>query len=258
MGVRLGMWLLFFLFFGGAARASQILTVTAHGASVYDTPSDSGKTVFRARNGQRFKSDGDIQKGFFPIKTKLGKTVWIHRDDVLATGGVNSQPAKTSLPSPVKAPKHEEVKIEEPTQEDEKFKRWGVDLGASTSINNSGVAYELYVGVNYFIKRWLIFRNAPFYRGQSNAPSIFGLDTSLQGRHAVSVGPGILIHGLLGAGYRIANQGSSAPFGEIGGGLQKDRFGFSVSIKRIFHAFVKAGAADETLFSINIAGGMSF
>lgn len=230
-----------------ALSFAEIVTVTAHRASAYDAPREDAKAVLPLKKGQRLKTEGEARDGFYRLRTKSGKVVWISHDDV-----------KAEAPAKPAAPAKQEGEGSSAETPEESFKRWTIDFGAASNFSSGSSAYEISVGVNYAIYRWLVFRNAPFYRSQSSGPSVFGLDSSLQGRYGWGLGGGFQVFGMLGAGYRIANQGASAPIAEAGFGVRKDAFQVNLSIKEVFHSFVTSGADNETLFSVGVSGGMSF
>ncbi len=168
--------------------------------------------------------------------------------DAHAARARNQPVAKNTAPEDVE--QHE-------THDDPPFKRLTIDIGGSSTFSSTASAYEFNLGVNYFILRWLVWRNAPFYRIQSGLDSRYGLDSSLQGRQSFELVPGFTPSVLAGGGYRFANSGSSAPFLEAGLGLHMGGLNVGASAKRIFNSVRTAGAPNETIYSIVFAGGAS-
>ncbi len=148
---------------------------------------------------------------------------------------------------------------EKPAPAQEDFKRFSIDLGGSSNFNQDSSVFEANVGVNYYVMRWLVWRNAPFYRSQTGMNAAFGLDSSLQGVFRERLAEGIEPNLRLGGGYRVINiGGSSAPFLEGGAGLNVQGITVGASAKRIFHSVVTTGMANETLYSLTFSGGTSF
>jgi hypothetical protein len=146
-----------------------------------------------------------------------------------------------------------------PAKSDEpEYKRLTFDIGGSSNFSNGSQAIEGHVGINYYLQRWLVWRNSPFFRSQSGLDTQFGLDSSLEGQVSYKLDDDIIPNARLGGGYRLINAaGSSAPFVEGGIGANIKGVGISASAKHILHSVVSSGATNETLFSFGFSGGLS-
>jgi hypothetical protein len=111
--------------------------------------------------------------------------------------------------------------------------------------------FELQLGVNTVFLPWLVWRNAPFYRFGSNAADVFGLDSSLLGRVALTSALGLDA----GGGYRLATQGQSAPFIEARLGLSLSNVFLQVGVKYLMGSLVRAGGTNDWLYSIGGSAG---
>jgi hypothetical protein len=226
-----------------AFAASQDLTVTTSGASVYAESNDSSQVLMNAKQGQRFRTEGTRENGYVRLVTKSGRPLWIRESDVQAAG---YSAADDIAPAQMRAQKG--------TAESPSFKRFSIDIGGSSNFSGTSGAYEANLGINFFILEWLVFRNAPFYRMQTGLSAQYGLDSSLQGRYSVQVIEGVTPNVQLGAGYRLINSGTSAPFFEGGAGINVKGLQVGATAKLLLNSAVANGASNEVLYSVNFSG----
>jgi hypothetical protein len=111
--------------------------------------------------------------------------------------------------------------------------------------------FEIQLGVNTVFLPWLVWRNAPFYRFGSNTRDVFGLDSSVLGRVALTSALSLDA----GGGYRLATQGQSAPFLEARVGLSRSNLFFQVGVKYLMGSLVRAGGSNDWLYSIGGSAG---
>lgn len=242
------------------ASELQLITIVDD-AEVREAPKPDAKELTHLKKGIFLKCDGIRKNGYFRLVTKSKKPMWIADTlvdvyspsaDIVQGGPVSPKRSAPAGPTGG-APKRDD---DSPARAD--FKRWSVDLGASTGSTNTVSYFEINLGINYFIERWLIFRNAPFYRSQSGGDAAFGLDSSLDGVLEFELGEVAKVQLLAGAGYRILNQGTSAPFVESGVGLAIGPLVLDLGMKRIFNELVDKASSNEILYTIKATGGVSF
>lgn len=179
------------------------------------------------------------------LKTKSGRPLWVN------TKFIELNPQRSVQEDVVEQNEISEVPYDS-------AKRWSFDLGASSGSYQSSNYSEFNIGLNYFIKEWLAFRNAAFARFDSNKENIYGLDTSFRaiGRFLLSSSFGVTV--FAGPGYRFVNRGTNVPFSE--GGLLFKIGGFSLGAgaKMLMYPLVQSGAANDSQFFLIFAGGGSF
>jgi hypothetical protein len=175
---------------------------------------------------------------------------------------VQSLHAETRKPAVQKKAKARAAPAEDAADDrsEEKYHgpRFTYDLGASFGSSSGTSFYEINFGLNYFILPWFVFRNAPFYRFQSGADALYGLDSSLRASHTFDLADAFKPGVLGGAGYRIANASRSAPFGELGLSIQAGSLNIGASVKAIFNEVVNNHHANEMIYSFNLSGSGSF
>ncbi|GIL16497.1 MAG: hypothetical protein BroJett040_02480 [Oligoflexia bacterium] len=111
------------------------------------------------------------------------------------------------------------------------------DLGVSAG-NYGGYSYtELNLGLNWYLARFLNWRNAVFSRFGSQIDSASGLDTSMRLEYRESSDDGDFgIHLFGGPGYRIASKTNSAAFLEGGAIFRFGGFSLGAGVKTFSYA----------------------
>ncbi len=219
--------------------SAETLVVKSFKAAVYSSPLEKGKAVLQLEKGKKLESEGGPENGFYSLKTKTGRKLYIKQSDVTAPEEDLENELSVSEGSP-------------------SFPRFRFDGGATTGISNAGSFYEFNLGISYYFKPWLSWRNAPFYRFQSGAAGAFGLDSSFRGQTALALAPEFSPQLFLGAGFRLINTGANAPFIEGGLGFRFGRVHTQINVKYIAASLVKAGGNNEVLFTGGVAFGGTF
>lgn len=125
------------------------------------------------------------------------------------------------------------------------------NLAAAAGSSGGQSFFEVQAGVNTVFLPWLVWRNAPFYRFRSQQSGLFGIDSSVLGR--VVLGENFSFDA--GGGYRLASDSQSAPFLEARAGLSFPRFFFQLGVKYLMNSLVRAGAANEFIYSVGASAG---
>ncbi len=215
-----------------AAQADS-LTVSVDKAAVLAAPTESAKIVSYLSRGKSIESAGKPQKGFYQLKTKSGRRLFIKTSDVeVVDGSIDA-----------------DLVSEETSGKSNNFRRFRFDGGGSVGSSNRGSFYEINLGVSYFVTEWLIWRNAPFFRFQSGATNSFGLDSSVRGQYSPPVAAEFSPTLMVGAGFRFINTGSHAPFAEAGLGLRVSDIQIQLGVKYIAGKLLDANVEDEVIFN---------
>jgi len=219
--------------FGAQRAGADPLKVIVDKAPVFAAPNAGTKAIFYIGRGKALESNGKSQRGFYQLKTKSGRKVFIQAADVEAAGG--------SVES--------DLVSEEAVPNRQSFRRFRFDGGGSVGSSNRGSFYEINLGVSYYLLEWLVWRNAPFFRFQSSTPNSFGLDSSLRGQYSLPVAPEFSPSFMMGAGFRFINTGSHAPFAEFGLGLRVSGAQFQLGVKYIAGKLISDRVENEVIFN---------
>jgi hypothetical protein len=139
------------------------------------------------------------------------------------------------------------------------------DLGASFGNYNNSSYTEITLGLNWYLREFLIWRNAVFTRFGSMIDSVTGLDSSVRFVFDTRTqGSGLGLTLFAGPGYRFANANNSAYFAEAGGVLHAGGLSLGGGVKNLYYTnpgVDKNGAelpkTDQIIFII-LAGGGAF
>jgi len=241
------------------AQAKNLeVRVNVKEASIREAPNGTAKVVLKVASGKILAIDGVRKNGFFKLKTKSGKELWISdREAKLKEASKEEVDAAKDL---VEGSDSDDGQDGKEADDDTKKsgKKITFDLGLSSGASNGSGYLELNLGVNYYLKPWLIFRNAPFYRRAVGESKIFGLDSSLNGVTSLELGKVAGVNFLAGGGYRFRNVGTSAPFLEGAVGVNLAGFGIQLGIKQIYNSMIDEASDNETQFIVQAGGGASF
>ncbi len=224
-----------------SAAAESSVTVHSQEAPLYSSPDPASPVIGKVKRGQVFKAEGTRRNGFERLVTQSGKPIWIRSSDLSAASDLVGGEAQATTTAAPASPRP--------------FRRLTYDFGASTGISGTGSSYEFNLGVNYFFTEWLSWRNAPFFAMQSGSSSYYGLDTSIRAAYFPELGEGFRPGFLVGAGYRLASAGQSAPLAEAGITLRTAGLNLGASVKVILDSLVDSTAENQVLLSIQLAGG---
>jgi|GEM_PF-1020290 len=127
------------------------------------------------------------------------------------------------------------------------------DLGGSTGTFNGFSYVETQLGLNWFLKKWLIWRNSLFYR-QSQDSRFFGLDSNI--RFQAQVGDGQMAFRVFGGpGVRITTQGQALPLIEAGGVIRLGGLQIGGGARAILHPLVSDNETSDVSFFLILGGG---
>jgi hypothetical protein len=209
------------------------LTVSVDKAAILAAPNEDAKIVSYLARGKSLESAGKPKNGFYQLKTKSGRRVFIKASDVeVGEGSIDA-----------------DLVSEEASHKSKDFRRFRLDGGGSVGSSNQGSFYEINLGISYYVTEWLIWRNAPFFRFQSGAPNSFGLDTSVRGQYSPPIAAEFSPTLMMGAGFRFINTGSHAPFAEAGLGLRVSDIQIQLGVKYIAGKLLHADVEDEVIFN---------
>jgi len=240
---------LFSLFLGlslSFTAAAESLKASKLKTPVYGSPSESGKIVHQLQKGKTVEAEGDPENGFYKLKTKTGRSLYVREQDVEREG--EGEGIEDDL----------EVGKKKASKNEKSFKRFHFDIGGSTGISSGSSFYEVNLGLTYSFTEWLSWRNAPFYRTQSGTSDTYGLDTSLRARYTLSIAPDLSPSVHAGAGFRFVNTGSHAPFGELGLGVRLAGISINAGIKYIAGKLINSSYQNEMIFTGGFSGSGSF
>ena len=239
------------LYFSQNLFASEARYRVSHSqARVYSAPSEKSVTKMKLKNGKKIISTGKTKGDWIELKTKSGKSLWMKQSDLERIDSVTEDDlAEVS---------EERSQSQTAHSKKDDYAKFQYDLGGSVGGSGGESYYEMHLGLDYFILRWLVWRNAPFYRLPSNSVALYGLDSSLQGRHQFNLSQDIAPHFNLGAGYRLATQGSSVPFVEAGLGCAVKKINIGASVKYLLYSAVGDGRVNEKIYTINFSGSGAF
>jgi hypothetical protein len=131
------------------------------------------------------------------------------------------------------------------------------DLGLSSGNSGTGSYTEINLGLNWFAKEWLAWRNAAFGRFQTDVQTAYGLDSSVR-----LVGEfGSARNGLTtfaGPGYRIASGTPTAPFAEEGLVVHMGGLSLGAGAKQIFDSWIHQGYGNDNQYFLILGGGGAF
>lgn len=211
-------------------------------ASIYAAPATSAKVLSVVGKRRNLESAGEPEKGFYPLKTKSGRKVFVKASDV--------QVEESSI--------DEDLVSSESESPPPSFRRFRFDGGGSVGSSSRGSFYEVNLGVSYYALEWLIWRNAPFFRFQSGSSNSYGLDSSIRGQYAVAVAPDFSPSFLVGAGFRFINTGRHAPFAEVGLGARVSEVNIHLGVKYIVGKWVNETSENEMIFNGGFTASSSF
>jgi hypothetical protein len=226
----------FFTLVGSQLMAGEVQVIASQ-AQLYNAP--NGKSVGSIAHGKKIRTEDEESDGFLKLKTKSGNAVWIRESDVRVIASKVEEDLDTS------------------EEHEAPYSKFTWDLGFSTG-SSGGVSYsEADVGLNYFLKHWLAWRNAVFGRFVS-PENIYGLDTSARLFYTLGLGERSSVTIFGGPGYRFVTKGINVPFAE--GGVVTHLGGFSIGggAKTFFTQMVQPGASPDTLYFLIISGGGAF
>lgn len=234
---------------GGFALADSYLIVTTDQAVVYTKPDVNSKTRTKMKKGRRLTTSGEMRNGFFALKTKSGRVYWIQETDVQPPESIEDDLAVVAEPEKRQGRRR-------PSQQERDYPTLTWDLGASTG-KAGGVSYtEANLGLNYYLKSWLVWRNALWGRFASGIDTIYGLDSSIRFIYATG-SRSLGFTAFAGPGYRFASQGISPPFAEAGVVFKLGGFNLGGGVKSLFFNMVNSTYEADTQFFIILSGGGS-
>ncbi len=142
-----------------------------------------------------------------------------------------------------------------PVPQVESYPRFSYDLGASAGTSQAGSFVELNAAVNTDFNNWTRWRNAAFFREESEADDFYGLDSSLSFSRLIRLDRQMTVRPSAGAGYRFASRSNSnAPFGEAALTLDMGDFTLGLTGKYILHELVDDDREDEFIYGVAISG----
>lgn len=227
-------WFIPVFFLAAVTYAGEVI-VTAPRADLYDVP--NGKVVGSVAQGKKVKTTEQERDGHLRLTTKSGRSIWIREADVRILSSDVEQDLESDR---------------EPVEED--YAKFTWDLGFSSGTTAGETYSEANVGLNYFIKHWLAWRNALF--GRFIKPeNIYGLDSSLRLFYSLGLGDKSSLTLFGGPGYRFVTKGLNVPFAEGGLVTRLGSFTLGVGAKTFFTQMVQSGAEPDTQYFIILAGG---
>lgn len=228
----------------------EVYVVTAASAVIYNSPSEGARSTSTLARGRRVQSAGTEQNGFIPVMTRTGARAWIKASEL--TPELNSgtdvaeppaQPAKRAAP----------MRPQRARSAGGGFglKKITYDLGISGGSTGSVNYTEANLGFNVYVADWLAWRNAIFGRFSSST-TIYGLDSSVRGILDLAI-----LTAFAGPGWRIVNQGVSAPLVEAGAVVKLAGLSIGGGVKTILNSWAAPGLQNDTQYFIILAGGGS-
>ena len=235
------------LSFDAQAEESVEIEVIVPEALIYIAPDTSSKVVGKLERGKKVQASGPLREGFYKLKSRSGRRLFLQVTEVREI-----QFDKSDLFEVPEKRQPQPRQARRPRQGP--YLTW--DLGASSG-NVGDVSYsEVNLGLNWFLKDWLAWRNAGFYRfvNFEGVDNIYGLDSMFRfyQRFDFSRLAGITFFG--GPGFRFINEGDNVPFAE--GGLIIKLAGLSIGggARTFFTRFVDDEAENDTQFFIVLSG----
>jgi hypothetical protein len=243
---------LFIILFCSGVWAAESVQIINDDSAVYAEPDSNAQVLTRLKKGRSLQTDGRVQNGFTHLKTKSGRELWVKSSDI-TFGDANTDLENGEAPPP--RPRRHTASHDDRSEHE--FPRFTYDLGASSG-SVDGLTYtEIDLGLNTFFIDWLAWRNAVFYRFQSGASSVYGLDTSVRGVLGVG-GRSLGMTLFAGPGFRFINQGQNAPFVEGGIIAKVAGLALGVGAKTIFNSMASSGSPDDHQIFLILSGGGSF
>jgi len=238
------------------AKASAILTVASEQAKIFSEPKLSARVLGQVKKGKKANAVGKPVNGFYRIKSKSGKELWIQVVDVSSSRDLTDDLFEV--------PDNKRVNEAEPDSKNNKAQRQGPmftwDLGFSSGSAGDVNYSEANLGLNYFWKPWLAWRNAAFYRliDIEGVDNFYGLDSMARLYQTFSFAElaGVTLFG--GPGYRFVNEGENVPFAEAGAILRIAGLSLGGGFKTFFTEFVEDGAPNDTQVFIVLSGSGAF
>ena len=224
------------------SAAEQEMIVQKADTSAYSSTDSDAVPTMKLKKGQKVRAEGDAEGGFYRLKTKSGKPLFVHADDVKP----NSPAPEDDLDTSPSANSKKNAK----SSSNDSFDRFKFDIGGSSGNSNGLTFFEAHLGVNYYLVKWFYVREAPFYRLPNNHVATYGLDSSINGELGIPI-PELNPHLHLGGGYRVTNTGKDAPFVEGGFGAGFKGTSFNASVKYIMNTQVKNGLANERIYTLS-------
>lgn len=207
------------------------LKVKEDSVPVYDGTGADKRVKGILKKGRVVNSLGEEQDGFLKLVTKSGQSLWVELKKVEAEVEPINSPA-----------------LEKPFRH-----RATYDLGFSVGSVGDIDYSELNLGLNYFFKSWLAWRNALFYRFNSEIDSVYGLDTSLRALFSTDLNVASLsVFG--GPGFRFVSKGDNVPFAEAGLVIKTAGFAIGGGVKSFFNKMVDSDAENDTQYFISLSG----
>lgn len=246
-------FLVFFICSSVYAKLEKALVISQN-APVYKGK-ERGKAVLLLKQGKRIKVYTPAKNSYYQIKAKRGRRLFIAEKDISLDADLENDIEKI------------------PRKSGSQFKyqsKFTYDFSFSTGNNKvlkSGTVDEIVdstysefnLGLNYHYSSFLAWRNALFYRSQSEADNFYGLDTS--GRAGFAFGSGAMgLSAFGGAGYRFVSEGDSAPFYEVGFVTRLLGMTFGLSYKEVLNKLVNDddNIENDQIFGISLAAKGAF
>lgn len=139
------------------------------------------------------------------------------------------------------------------------------DLSGGVGSYNGNSYTEIDVGLNWWVKDWMNWRNSVFTQFGSTIKSVYGLDTALMFQGSLfTEGRGLGVDVFAGPGLRFASEDSNGAFGKAGlvlnlGGL---RIGGGAQVTHYYNTRSDKNDIklpdDEVQYFIILSGGGSF
>ena len=127
------------------------------------------------------------------------------------------------------------------------------DLGGSSGTFNGSSYLEAQLGLNWFLKEWVIWRNSIFYRTSALQPRLFGLDSNI--RLQAQIGNRDLNLRLFGGpGARITTQGQVLPLIETGAVVRLGGIQIGGGARFILHKWVGDSETNDVMFFLIFGG----
>lgn len=223
--------------------ANKILQTNKTDVIVYAQPQTQAKAVGKLPKGKVVEVVSESKGGFFRVRSKTGKELWIQEQDVSPLESVSEEILDPPTPGSPAAQAASEGS----------YPKFTFDLGGASGSRQGSNYTEIQLGTNLYFKKWIAWRNALFGQLATGFETTYGLDSSIRLFAHLIQNDSIALTLFGGPGYRVLNKGSGDGFVEAG---------FS---SRIFFVSLGAGARSfvterngsrETQYFLIFSGGM--
>ncbi len=135
----------------------------------------------------------------------------------------------------------------------EDYPQFSYDAGVGTGVTQDGTFFEVQAALNTHVNVWLTWRNSAFYRNAQEADDYFGLDTSMNAGHRISLGETASLRPEAGLGYRVTNELRHAPFASAGTTLALGDVTLGASARYVAYELVSDDES-EFIYAITVSG----